>query len=300
LFLTSKLQHQLDVVPFVALAGIMAVRSNSTRVRLYYMLPISAFIAATVFMSTHTRKDYRADPIYALVFTRLAGHSAQPEQILREFGIPANYLPYVGTLPFQKGYLLDDPAQRDFFVNTVPLRTIAGFYLHHPATAVHWLVNDLHEFAPDVNLKGWGAQRFRIADFELHQNDTRFTWWSSLRGGIQARFWLFVPLLYFATLTCCAAAAFIPKWALLLPNWPVIATISVAGALTFVVASLNDCIETARHIIVFQVATDLIIVMSFTNLVASLTLGRSSRPRKKGKTYLLTHVAPKERSTEQA
>lgn len=277
LFLTSKLQHQLDVVPFVALAGIIAIRSNSKRVRFYCILPTLAFIAATIFMSTHTRRDYRADPIYAMVFTRLAGHSAQPEQILREFGIPASYLPYVGTLPFQKGYLLDDPAQRDFFVNTVTLRTIAGFYLHHPATAIHWLVNDLHEFAPDVNLKGWGVHRFRIADFDRHQNDTRFTWWSSLRGGIQARFWLFVPLLYFATLACCSAAAFVPKWALLLPNWPVVATISVVGALTFIVASLNDCIETARHIIVFQTSTDLIVALLLIDMASYLIARRTSR-----------------------
>jgi hypothetical protein len=274
LFLTSKLQHQLDVIPLCALAVLIALQSQSRRARAYFVLPVITFVAATCFMSMKTRGDYRADPIYAMVFTRLAGHSSHPLQILREFGIPSSYRQYVGTLPFQNGYLLDNPAQREFFVQTVDLGKVAGFYARHPGTAIHWLVNDLKEFAPDVNLKRWGVHRFRIADFEQHQADRRFTWWSSLRGAIQDQFWLFVPLLYAGALAVSFLAAIQTNVSRVFRSWPVLAAIAVVGAFTFAVSSLNDCIETARHIIVFQVATDLTIFLLLFDLV---TYWRSRR-----------------------
>jgi hypothetical protein len=262
LFLTSKLQHQLAVIPLCALAGIFAWRASAKWVRRSLVAAAVVFLAATVWMAKHTRADYRADPIYNLLFLRLGPYSQPPTNVLREFGMPLQYSRYMGKLPFQQGYLLDDMTERRFFVNQVTLGAIVGYYLRHPGVAAHFLANDLQEFAPDTDLSGWpGMYRFRLADYQQHRTNTRFTWWSSIRRFTQGQFPWFIPLLYLLTLIICFLAATRKEFATAFEAWPVLGFLVLVGAITFSVVALNDCLESARHIIIFQTATDLSIFL---------------------------------------
>jgi hypothetical protein len=110
---------------------------------------------------------------------------------------------------------------------------------------------------------------------QQHRNNNQpFTWWSSLRDSIQTRFWLFVPILYGAALGVCLVCAIYTlairrsARAVRTPEtWPLLAVLAIVGSTTFVVACLNDCIETSRHIIVFQVATDFILLLGILELI---------------------------------
>jgi hypothetical protein len=278
LFLTSKLQHQFAVFPVCALALVFAYRTRSPRRRLYYIVPIAAFLVATFLMISNTRDDYRADPVYAMIFTRLAPYSKEPGKVLNEFGVPASYSKYIGTLPFQNGYLLNDMSEREFFVNQVTLSKIAGYYARHPDVAIHFLISDLKEFAPDLTLNGWpGIHRYQLSDYQQHRTNSLFTWWSSLRRALQSRFWMFIPGLYAFAAAICIVSVLRPAFLLSVQSWPIVALLVVVGTSTFVIASLNDCIETARHIIVFQVATDLMLFLLVLEWVLHYVASRALR-----------------------
>ncbi len=273
LFLTSKLQHQLAVVPLCVLAGVFAFRASAKKVRGCFIFAIVAFVAATVWMAKNTRSDYRADPVYNLLFMRLAPYSKPPVKVLQEFGMPAQYSQYVGKLPFQQGYVLNDMTERRFFVNQVTLGAIVGYYRRHPDVAWHFLDNDLREFAPDVDLSGWpGVYRFRLTDYQQHRTNRHFAGWSSMRRMIQANFFVFIPMLYLTAFITCFLAATRTKFTRAFESWPVLGFLTLVGAITFFVVALNDCLESSRHIIIFQVATDLILFLLITGVVKYLSL----------------------------
>lgn len=261
LFLSAKLQYQLGVFPLCALALWFGWHDRHRVKRMLWIASIIAFAATTIGMIRNTRPDYRADPIYAMIFSRLAPMAHDPNQVLRDFGLPGSYRKYVGTLPFQKGYLLNDSAQREYFVDHITLGKVATYYLTHPGMGFRVLASDLKSVAPYANLENWDAKRFRIDQYAAHKADTRFKWWSSLRRVVAAKAWLLTPLFYAVVFLLALAAACRRKLALRLPVWPILLLLCFEGASTFAVASLNDYIETARHIIVFQVCTDLLIVL---------------------------------------
>jgi hypothetical protein len=72
---------------------------------------------------------------------------------------------------------------------------------------------------------------------------------------------MFIPGLYAFAAAICIVSVLRPAFLLSVQSWPIVALLVVVGTSTFVIASLNDCIETARHIIVFQVATDLMLLL---------------------------------------
>lgn len=274
LFLSAKLQYQLGIFPLCALALWFGWRARDRVKQLVCIVPVIAFIATTIGMTTNTRHDYRADPIYAMIFSRLAPMSHDPNQVLRDFGLPDIYRKYIGTLPFQNGYLLNDFTQREYFVNNITLSKIAGYYLTHPGMCYRVLTSDLKLVAPDVNLEGWDAKRFRIDQYAAHRADMRFKWWSSARRNVAATAWLLNPLFYAAVFLLALGAAIRPKLSARLPVWPILLLLCFEGASTFAVASLNDYVETARHIILFQVCTDLLVVLLIMEAIGAISTGQ--------------------------
>jgi hypothetical protein len=274
LFLSAKLQYQLGVFPLCALALWFGWRTRGRRKQLVWVVPVIAFVATTTGMVKNSRHDYRADPIYAMIFSRLAPMSHDPNQVLKDFGLPEIYRKYVGTLPFQGDYLLNEPTQREYFVDHITLSKVAGYYLTHPRMCYRVLASDLKLVAPYANLENWDAKHFRVDQYAAHRDDIRFKWWSSLRRVIAAKWWLLNPLFYAAAFSLAIAAAFRQRWAAWLPGWPILLLLCFEGASTFAVASLNDYVETSRHIILFQVCTDLLVVLLIMEVLGAISTGR--------------------------
>ena len=267
LFLSAKLQYELGIIPLCALAAWFAWKTQDRRRSLFWALPVAAFFVTAMIMVTQTRHDYRADPIYAMIFSRLAPISHDPNQVLKDFGLSDKYRPYIGTLPFQKGYLMDDLTEREYFVDHITLGRVAGYYLTHPGMCFRVLSSDLKLVAPEVNLGNWENKRFRMSDYAAHKNDMRFKWWSAGRQKLAAGSWLLDPAIYAIAFLWTLGCLLRPRLAVLLPAWPVVGLLCFEGASTFVVASLNDYIETARHIILFQVSIDLLVFVFLMEMV---------------------------------
>lgn len=271
LFLSSKLQHQPALFPVAALAIYFAWRANSQLRRLLWVIPLAAFAMITSWIVNNTSPDYRSHAIYPMIFTRLAPMSGDPDQVLKDFGLPEYYRKYVGTLPFQDDYLLNDEAQRNYFVKQITLRRIARYYWNHPSMCFRVLYSDLKDAAPDVNLEVWDAKRFRIGDYAAHKDDMRFKWWSSARRKIALTNVFLGPALYVLTAVLVILCLLHRRLAEQLPAWPVLGLLTIVGSATFIVASLNDTIETSRHIIIYQVALDFLIFLLILESVRALS-----------------------------
>lgn len=270
LFLSSKLEYQLAVFPLCGLVVFFAFQGKTKLMRALWISAVGIFLATTFGMAITTRRDYRADPIYSVVFMRLAPMSSNPNQVLTDFGLPDQYRRYIGVPPFQDGYRFS-PERREDFVSRVTLTKIARYYLAHPGACVRILASDLGHAAPNVNLSDW--RRFRMEDYAAHQNDMRFKWWSSLRHEVAKDAWPLGPVFYLLSAILVCACAVRRQLREKFPEWPVIGLLVFVGASTFAVASLGDDSETSRHIIVYQVALDLLLFL-FVIKLASLFSSR--------------------------
>jgi hypothetical protein len=280
LFLGSKLAYQLSVIPLCALAALFAFHARQRYMRLLWLGCVGLFLATTVGMATRTRSNYRDDPAYSVIFKRLAPMSQNPYQVLKEFGLPDQYRKYIGVSPFQEDYLLSDPQRRQVFEKHVTLSAIAGHYLRHPGTCIQVLISDLRLAASNVDLEHWWVKRFRVEDYSAHKDDMRFKWWSSLRQWIARNAWPFGPVMYLLAAALVAVCAARRQFREKLPEWPVVGLVAFAGASTFAVGSLFDEEETSRHIILYQVALDLLLALFLIKLAALLVMRLRQRSAK--------------------
>ncbi|MGA8593149.1 MAG: hypothetical protein WB676_00245 [Bryobacteraceae bacterium] len=280
LFLTSKLQYQVGVFPLCALATFFGLQTKTRRMRKLWLAAAGVFMVTTLGMAMKTRPNYRDDPMYSVIFVRLAPMSSNPNQVLKDFGLPDEYRKYIGVSPFQDNYLLSDLKQRKIFEAQVTLSKIASYYFTHPTTCLRVLMSDLEQPAADVNLEYWWTKHFRMEDYAAHKNDMRFKWWSSLRRQIALRAWLFGPLVYLLAFALVCVCAVRPRFRDSLPEWPVIGLVAFVGASTFAVASLYDDQETARHIILYQVVLDLLLFLFIVRLASLFFVLRRERSAK--------------------
>jgi hypothetical protein len=277
LFLSSKLQYQPSVFPLCALAIFLGFQTTTRRMLTLWLAVAGLFVVTTLGMAMKTRPNYRDDPMYSVIFVRLAPMSPNPIRVLKDFGLPDQYRKYIGVAPFQDNYLLSDPKQRKVFETQVTLAKIGSYYLTHPGTCFSVLMSDLKLVATDVNIEYWWVKHLRSEDYAAHKNDTRFKWWSRLRRQVAVHAWLFGPVVYLLAVALVAACAIYPQLRERLPEWPVIGLIACVGASTFAVASLGDDAETSRHIILYQVALDLLLALFIVKL-AALFFVRERRP----------------------
>ena len=122
---------------------------------------------------------------------------------------------------------------------------------------------------------------FRAA-LPSYRADTRFKWWSRLRRNIAAKEWLFNPFFYAVLFFLAITIALRPTVSARSATWPLLLLLCFEGASTFAVASLNDYVETSRHIILFQVCTDLLFVLLVMEATGAIFgrrpgIGRQSR-----------------------
>jgi hypothetical protein len=106
---------------------------------------------------------------------------------------------------------------------------------------------------------------------------TRFSLWSSLRSGllriVPYHVFLFYLAPWIAVLSAWRYKIAGMKW----PVMPVALALSAAGMLEFAMASLTDALDIARHLFMFHVITELLILLTVAGLL-SLWRQRADRP----------------------
>jgi hypothetical protein len=261
--LATKTQHE-TALPFRAafciLAGLHAPR-RFTRI-LWFTAP-ALLVGTSAWLVLNTPEDYRSAPAFTVVFYKLAVLSPDPKSVLADFHMPeAEFGKYIGHYAYESGVPIDDPAFRRRLVRLVNPSSLASFYWRHPAIVSKVLLSDLRDWAPDIALHYSGYENLREPDVRSGKHPFELTLWSG------ARHRLFTVAPYHLIWLFGAVIVLAPF--LRFPLWQVTLLSTLLAISSFLFASLLDAVETARHLVFFQAATDLTIFSIALSVLLSL------------------------------
>lgn len=258
LLTTSKAVH----APLGVLAAALAIwfaRRAHTRLARGILLGGTVCLIAVLPVMLRVPGYYQAFPTYNLIFLKLARLSPQPASMLTELGLPASDVRVIGKNAWEPESLILSGQSQEQFVRTVSLRRQWGYFLTHPKMALAVLNADLRENAPQMLVSFYGNYR-REDGFPPTTLARHFRTWSSLRTWMLEQYPYYVPILY--------AALPIVFWRKKL--FPIALFLLLAGIGEFLFASWGDAIDTPRHLILFHLITDVIIVFLAGGCLAAI------------------------------
>ena len=267
-FIASKSQHAVLGPLLAALAVWLAMRGARRNKRLW-MASAAAATVSTVAMFILTTDEYRTYPMYNLIFFRLTTHSPDPLQTLAELGLPASDSALVGTHSYSPNVpASDDKWERQFLRQTSYLK-LARYYLDNPRVPLTMLWTTLRDEARWIRTPDLGNYRKKDG-FPPGTLARRFDWWSNLRSRLVKAFPAHLAIFYVLVTGVSLACLFLPTLAARWPLYPVSLALAIAGAMEFACAALLDCIETARHLFLFHVITEILIVCAVAAVLSEL------------------------------
>jgi hypothetical protein len=219
--------------------------------------------------------------IYSVVFARLAPHSDAPLAMLKEIGLNESDLQYVNTNSYTPGAPIYTALWAENFLRRTSFGDIILYYLRHPTVPLTEMDNDLNLSAPVIRPKE--MPNFREEDgIPPGTMATRFSLWSTLRSKALSYVPYHVVFVFLAP-WIAALLAWTPwrhaPWTwmfecLRTPLLPLTLILSFAGMLEFSLASLTDALDVARHLFMFHVITEMVILIEVAALLSFLV-----RPR---------------------
>jgi hypothetical protein len=257
LFIGSKPQHAIwGALPaaFIATSG--------WRRGLAAALVVLAASAVTIAIFP---ADYRAEPLFDLVFFRLSPSAEEPAT-LYELGLSAEYEPFIGMHAFVPQAPLGDRKWLDGFTARTNLRAVLQWYLRHPARTLRFL-NEV------LTREAWQMRPGNLSNFRREDGQppgartNRFALWSGLRSALFIR-WPYHILAWYAIWIAGSIRAVRSRQAPAVARLGWIALgIAVMGIGEFCVAALGDCMETYRHLFLFHACTDLTVCFAIAAVV---------------------------------
>jgi hypothetical protein len=246
----SKAQHAGLGILFAALAVFFAWQHGVPRAA--WLLVAGVLAVTAVVVPSLTPPEYQRISLYNVVFSRLA--PANPT-VFAELGLDPKDEKWKGTSAFVPDSPLNDPAWTSAFVARVSFGGIARLYVRHPGIAFREIDRELHDSVH--SMRPIYLANYREADgFPPHTMATRFSFWSNLRIRMMWTFPHHLLLLYAAPLL--AGAVFALRRA---PFFPLVLTLAVAGISEFVLCTLADGIDTHRHLFLFHVITETLLLL---------------------------------------
>jgi hypothetical protein len=273
----SKTQH---VITYFLLAGlavwfaVRALQQGSSNAGRCWLASAVAVVLATVRLLAITPYDYKAEPLYSAIFFRILPASPNQLESLMDLGLPASDLQYSGTHAYFDGAPVMKRAWRDEFVQQITYANLAAFYMTNPkilfGLIAKSLKDEVHEIRP-----GNIANYEKESGFPPNTLADRFGWWSSLRSRLLDRFPTQVVLLYALMGIGALLCVFRRTWAERWPLYPLVITLVGCGTVEFLFPILLDGTETSRHLFLFHVITELVILCAFGAMLRVLPFGKS-------------------------
>ena len=272
LFLSTKLQHQFIAIPLALFCFYLGLHAANRTAKLAWLSGIVLILGTGVWMIGHKLPDYQADSGFSLVFLKLLPLSKSPQQSLTELGRPESDTKYMGMHTWSPGSPMSDYQYRNRFWRDFTTSKVMKFYCKHPNVAGTILWRDLLKSGSDIPVSEVqvGLERvsptqygvFRKSDRpQPHTQPDLFSPWSDFRRFLNVRVPLFIPALY---VICMVVGIYKlcrrPRIADL-KRWPLLLLMSIIGVFSYLAGSLGDATDTARHIITYQVATDLVLLL---------------------------------------
>lgn len=278
----SKTQHAITSYFLAgAIAGfaVEVFRRRTGHKRTGWLLAAAAAataIAATITVAL-TPKDYKVEPLYSVIFSRMNPLLADRSRALAELGLPEADRKYFGTHAYSESSPVLNTEWRAQFNGEIQYRRLLTYYLRHPRLTLHMLEGATHEELPGIRPGNLGNY-LRKDGFPPGTLAQEFGWWTHLRAWLIWKFpihiFLFYPAMWLIAVVCC----FRPTWAARWPMYPMVMALSAAGVLEFLFAVLLDGTETARHLFLFHVITELLILCAAAGILSILAARRAGRP----------------------
>jgi hypothetical protein len=253
LFVTSKPQHAILVAAPVAVLVWVGWRQ-----RRFVPVAIACALIGGAVWVVRSYPDLTIAPArFSLIFHKLLPGSATPRTDAAELGLNADDLKYIGSRAYLPGNPTEDPAWVREFGRRTSNGTMVKFYLRHPATALRFLRDDLHQEAWQIRAENLSNYR-KEAGHPAGARTSRMGAWSAARTRL-FQLWPAHMIVWYALLPFLAWRRGGP-WA-----WA-IGFAGVLGLGEFAVASLGDALETYRHLLLFQFFTDATIFLAAASL----------------------------------
>jgi hypothetical protein len=260
--LATKTQHEIALPLLIAFCLLAAFRAHRKYDRMAWLLAPVFLVATTTWMIEKTPEDYRAPPAFSVVFYKLALLSPDPRSVLADFRMPEEeFGKYVGLDAYQPDVPIADPAFRRRIITLVTPSSLGAFYWHHPQSLRKVLMFDFHNSAPDVELSHTATPYgyVREVDVERGKHPFELVAWGRFRHQLFSvapfhLIYLFGTVIIFSGF-CVVSPGMTRRFSL----WPVALFSTLLAVSSFLFASLFDAIETSRHLVFFQAATDLTI-----------------------------------------
>jgi hypothetical protein len=260
----SKSQHAILGLGFAVLAVVLACRPAKRIFRIEWALIAVLLTGSTLTMLSLTPAHYRVYALYNVVFSRLALHDEKPWEVLDALGLDDRYMKYVDTHAYVPGVPVDKPEWVSQFLSKVSFGKLIWFYLGNPDVMLRELNRDLTVSAPV--LRPTDMPNYREKDgYPPRTMATRFSLWSNLRSWALHVFPYHVLLIYLAPWLAWIAGR---KWrGLRSALLPLALILSTMGVVVFAMSALTDALDNSRHLFVFQVITEVMIVMIAASLL---------------------------------
>jgi hypothetical protein len=266
LFGFSKTQHAITAFFLAALAAWFAVQAfrQGEKGGGWCWVTSSAVLAASAAgIIMMTPPDYKAEPLYSLIFYRILPGLSHPADALSELGLPIADLALSGTYAYSEGAPVMKDAWRQDFIDRVTYRRLATYYLRNPGTTLHLIWRGLREEVPQIRPPNIGNYQ-RIDGFPPFSAAHRFDCWSRLRSRALQVVPALTPIFYGVTGGGALLCIFLRKWAGRWPHYPLALALAASGVVEFLFAVLLDGTETARHLFLFQTITEILIVLAMS------------------------------------
>jgi hypothetical protein len=242
LFITSKTQH--------ALWGIFPAAFLGGRRR---FVPAALLVAAEAAMLVYTSPLYSAQPLFTVIFYKLAPNSIAPQRTVHELGLSDAEVRYIGTHAYTPGNpTVSIPWLRDFYHRS-GYGKVVRYWLAHPAEAARSLRSDLDLEASQIRQRN--LANYRQEDGRPPGTLARhFATWSDFRIWLYTR-WPGHIVLWYALVIAGAIGVLLRRPAVRGPT-VICLGICAMAILEFTFASLTDAIETGRHLFLFNAMTE--------------------------------------------
>ena len=226
------------------------------------MASAAGTLVAAVIMVNLTTIDYTSQALFNMIFYRLAPQSPEPVEVLQELGLPASYQKFVETMAFSENSPTSDLNWERTFLTQTSFTKLVWFYLRHPGIPVDLIWGSLHRDASGIRPSN--LSNYRAKDgFRPGALARRFDTWSNLRSWLirvfPAHLVIFYGLALCGSLACLIRPPMAERW----PLYPVTLLLSAAGVVEFACATCLDCVENARHLFLFHVITEILLVCTF-------------------------------------
>ena len=251
LFIFSKGQHALPAVLLVVFLLVAGREQRMISILLSLLLLASSYVSLAL-----GPPQERAQYLFTLIFFKLAPDTQTAPAIIAELGLRPEYAKYAGMYSYGPNTPMDDRIWAEEFGRQVSQMRIASYYLRHPAVVLRLLQFDLRYWAKEMRSVSFGNYP-RSAGKPPKSLTSAFGWWSAIRSSLFKYFEYHLPLWYLIVFVL-GAWLLISRQSMLAGLWLVAAGM---GAMEFVITSLADAGETARHLLMFHYLTDMTVVL---------------------------------------